>query len=70
MKYKKKYRLLKKRLDQLELIVKPNSLTLTDENDNNHTVILKINSQGNFENYHERIKIENQKEIITQETNL
>lgn len=67
MKLKKKYKTLKKRLDQIDRILKPNSITLTDINDENHTVKIEINSEGNFESYHQR-KTENiEKEIITKE---
>lgn len=67
MKLKKKYKLLKKRLDQIDAVLKPNSITLTDLNDENHTVKIEINSEGNYESYHERKPENFEKETITKE---
>jgi hypothetical protein len=67
MKLKKKYKLLKKRLDKIEAILKPNSITLTDLNDENHTVKIEINSEGNYESYHQRKTQNFEKETITKE---
>lgn len=59
---------LKKRLKKLEAIVSSSKITLTDPNDENHTVIIEIGKQSDFVVYQNDKTETNDKTLIFTET--